>query len=69
MRTNIEINDSLLNEAMELTALKTKKDVIHQALELLVLSMRKSRILKNRGKFKWEGNLEEMRSNDKWNIS
>ena len=36
MRTNIEINDSLLSKAQKLTNIKTKKAVVEKALELLV---------------------------------
>jgi Arc/MetJ family transcription regulator len=61
MRTNIEIDDNLIKNAMDITKIKTKKGVVSYALkELINLHKRKS-ILKYKGKLKWEGNLDEMR--------
>ncbi|MFW5770525.1 MAG: type II toxin-antitoxin system VapB family antitoxin [Spirochaetota bacterium] len=62
MRTNIEIDDDLMRNAMEATNLKSKKEVVHVALkELIQLEKRKS-LLRYRGKAKWDGNLDQMRS-------
>jgi Arc/MetJ family transcription regulator len=61
MRTNIEINNKLINKAKRLSRLKTKKDVVNFALENLVKTLSKRSLLKFKGKVKWEGNLEEMR--------
>lgn len=36
MRTNIVLDDELINEAMELSGSKAKKDVVHEALRLYV---------------------------------
>ncbi len=36
MRTNIVIDDDLLNEAFSLSNVKTKKELIHEALRLFV---------------------------------
>lgn len=61
MRTNIEIDDDLIKEAMKLTGIKTKKAVVEAALAQM-LSLKKQERLKDlRGKLKWEGNLDEMR--------
>jgi Arc/MetJ family transcription regulator len=62
MRTNIDIDDKLMRDAMAATKLKSKKEVVHVALkELVRLSKRKS-ILRFRGKAKWEGDLDAMRT-------
>lgn len=60
-RTNIELDDRILKEAIKLTHLHTKKDVVNYALEELVKKMRRKKILELEGKVKWEGNLSEMR--------
>lgn len=61
MRTNIDIDDELIKEAMRLTGIKTKKAVVEAALAQM-LSLKKQERLKDlRGKLKWEGNLDEMR--------
>jgi Arc/MetJ family transcription regulator len=41
MRTNIVLDDGLVKEAMVLTGLRTKKDVVQLALSELVRSRRK----------------------------
>lgn len=61
MRTNIEINDKLMKKAQELSNIKTKKEVIEQALEHYVKALQRKDMLNIRGKINWTGNLEEMR--------
>jgi len=62
MRTNIVIDDLLMEEALKLSQLKTKKSVIEKALELLIRFEKQSSIKELRGKLKWEGDLNKMRS-------
>lgn len=62
MRTNIDIDDKLLQRAMELSDAKTKKETIEKALESYVRYLSKLKLLELRGKVKWEGNLDDMRS-------
>lgn len=45
MRTNIDLDDQLVEEAMQVSGLKTKKDVVHLALRELVKAKRKRSIL------------------------
>ncbi len=61
-RTNIEINENLMKEALKLTHLSTQKEVVNLALENLIKSMNRRKMAELRGKVKWEGNLDEMRS-------
>ncbi len=61
MRTNIVIDDDLMNEAMMLTSIKTKKAVVETGLKLLVQIKKQEQIKNLRGKLKWEGDLEAMR--------
>lgn len=61
MRTNIVVDDSLMEEALKLTNIKTKRGVVDTALKLLVQVKRQEKIRKLRGKLHWEGNLAEMR--------
>lgn len=62
MRTNIVIDDDLMNTALKSSGLKTKKAVVEEALKLLIRFKKQSKFLELRGKVKWEGNLDEMRS-------
>lgn len=62
MRTNIVIDDDLMDEAMTLSELKTKKAVVEEGLKLLVQLKKQEKIKSLRGKLHWDGNLEEMRT-------
>jgi Arc/MetJ family transcription regulator len=62
MRTNIELDDTLIQQAMKLSKLTTKREVVQEALKNYVSGMKKKELLKLRGKITWEGNLKEMRS-------
>ena len=57
----IEIDSALIKQALELSQLKTKKEVVHQALEHYVKRLKQLKILSMQGQVKWEGNLDEMR--------
>lgn len=61
-RTNIELNDEILKEAIKLTDIKTKKELVNYALEELVKRFRRKKMLELEGKVKWKGNLDEMRT-------
>lgn len=61
MRTNIVIDDELMNEAMTLSRLKTKKAVVETGLKLLVQIKKQEQIKSLRGKLKWDGDLNAMR--------
>ena len=62
MRTNIEIDDELMEKALEMSDLKTKKDIVNEALKLFVRIESQKDIIKFRGKLKWEGDLNDMRN-------
>ncbi len=62
MRTNVVIDDKLMKSAMNASGLKTKKDAIEAGLQLLVKFKLQAKARKYRGKLKWSGNLDEMRS-------
>jgi len=61
MRTNVVIDDNLMESALKVSGLKTKKDTIEEGLKLLVQVKKQQEIKRFRGKLKWSGNLEEMR--------
>lgn len=66
MRTNIEIDETLINEASELSGSKTKKETVELALKELIRIHKMRQLADLRGKVKWEGDLEQMRTYDKW---
>ncbi|MEN3146714.1 type II toxin-antitoxin system VapB family antitoxin [Neorhizobium sp. IRAMC:178] len=61
MRTNIELDDELITEAMELTGLPTKKATVEQALRDLVRIRRQMRAVDNLEGIGWDSDLDEMR--------
>jgi Arc/MetJ family transcription regulator len=63
MRTNIDIDEELMAKALKATGQRTKKAVVHQALELLVRLKGQEKLRDLRGKVQWEGDLDEMRRN------
>ncbi|MBI5375812.1 MAG: type II toxin-antitoxin system VapB family antitoxin [Candidatus Schekmanbacteria bacterium] len=60
-RTNIVLEDKLINEAKKLTSLKTKKEVVELALRELVSRLKRKKLLTGRHKGLWEGNLSDLR--------
>lgn len=62
MRTNIDIDDDLMREAMDAMNVRTKRDAVVTALRRAVELKRQSDALDQmRGKIKWVGDLEAMR--------
>ncbi|HRH87295.1 MAG TPA: type II toxin-antitoxin system VapB family antitoxin [Rubrivivax sp.] len=55
MRTNIDIDDALMAEAMKAGPFKTKKDAVEAGLKLLARQAAYREILKWRGKLQWQG--------------
>ena len=61
LRTNIELDDKLVEEAMKLTHKKTKKELVNYALDELVKKLKRKKLLELEGQVEWTGNLDEMR--------
>jgi Arc/MetJ family transcription regulator len=61
MRTNIEIDDALLKEAMEATGKATKRATVEEALRRVVRLHRQKRAGQNLAGIGWEGDLDAMR--------
>ena len=61
MRTNIDIDDQLMEEAMKVGGITTKKAVVDEALRLFVRLRAQSGIRELFGTVEWEGDLEESR--------
>jgi Arc/MetJ family transcription regulator len=61
LRTNIELDEKLVAEAMKLTHFKTKKEIVNYALHELVRKIKRKKILELEGTVEWTGDLSEMR--------
>jgi Arc/MetJ family transcription regulator len=63
-RTNIEIDDDLLQEAMHASGLSTKRATVEEALRQLVDTHRQRQAIRDSAGIGWEGDLEQMRLDD-----
>lgn len=61
MRTNIVIDDQLMQRALATSGYRTKREAVEAGLRLLVRLKEQERIREARGKLPWEGDLEAMR--------
>jgi Arc/MetJ family transcription regulator len=61
MRTNVVIDEDLIERARQLTGIKTKRGVIQEALRTLILLREQEKIRDMRGKLRWEGDLGTLR--------
>ena len=61
MRTNIDIDDRLMREAMRRSGARTKRAAVEAGLRLLAETHAQGSIRKLRGKVQWEGDLNESR--------
>ena len=61
MRTNIEIDDVLMKEALEATGLGTKRAVVEHGLRLAIQLRKQAKLRQVRGKIQWDGDLDESR--------
>ncbi|WP_339616256.1 type II toxin-antitoxin system VapB family antitoxin [uncultured Gilvimarinus sp.] len=61
MRTNIEIDDKLMIDALKATGLKTKKEAVELGLKTLIKLKKQEGIKRFRGKLGWSGDLDDMR--------
>jgi len=62
MRTNVVLDDGLMRTALKLSGFSTKKKAIEEGLKLLIQLNRQGQIKNSRGKLRWTGNLDEMRT-------
>lgn len=62
MRTNIVIDDDLMQQASKLSGLQTKREIVEAGLRLLVQLKQQEKIRSVRGKLKWSGNLAASRT-------
>lgn len=62
MRTNIVIDDKLMNDTLKATGLRTKREAVELGLRTLLRLRRQEAIRRFRGKLNWEGDLDAMRA-------
>lgn len=61
MRTNIVIDDKLMEATLKATGIKTKREAVEQGLRTLLRLKQQTQLRKLRGKYEWVGDLDAMR--------
>ena len=61
MRTNVVIDDRLMEECLRLTGVATKREVVELGLLALLRVTKQRQIRRARGKLQWQGDLQAMR--------
>jgi len=61
LRINIELDEELKEDAMSCSGATAKREVIENALRLLVKLKSQEQVRSLRGQLQWTGNLESMR--------
>ena len=61
MRTNIVIDDKLMQDTLRATGLRTKREAVELGLRTLLRLRQQERIKRFRGKLHWQGDLDAMR--------
>jgi Arc/MetJ family transcription regulator len=61
VRTNIDIDDDLMRQAMRSSGARTKRAVVEEGLRLLIQTRGQASIRRLRGTVRWEGDLEKSR--------
>ncbi|HEV2396300.1 MAG TPA: type II toxin-antitoxin system VapB family antitoxin [Candidatus Sulfotelmatobacter sp.] len=61
MRTNVEIDDRLMHQAMRSSRSRTKRAAVEEGLRLLIQTRAQATIRRLRGKIRWDGDLRKSR--------
>ena len=64
MRTNIVIDDELMANALKMTGLRTKREAVELGLKTLIKLKKQEQIRQFKGKLSWQGDLDELRSDN-----
>ena len=60
-RTNIVMDESLVRQGLKATGLKTRRALVHHALQEVVRREKQKALFDLKGKIHWTGNLDAMR--------
>ena len=62
MRTNIEIDQKVIDEILEKTNIKTKREAVNLALKEFLRMIKLKELSELAGKVNWSGDLDSMRT-------
>ncbi len=60
-RTNIVMDEALVRQGLKATGMKTRRSLVHHALQELVRREKQKGLLVLEGRIHWTGNLKAMR--------
>ena len=60
-RTNVVLDDELVEKCLTATGIKTRRELIDYALREVLRHKNQHRLLELKGRVKWEGDLDSMR--------
>jgi len=60
-RTNVVLDDTLVADCQKVTGIKTRRALVHHALQELLRHERQKKVLELKGKIQWEGDLAAWR--------
>ncbi|MEG5046651.1 type II toxin-antitoxin system VapB family antitoxin [Microcoleus sp. B4-C1] len=63
IKSTIEIDNSLITNALQATGLTAQEEVVELALSLLIQMKNQQNLRALRGKLAWDGDLDRMRTN------
>lgn len=61
-RTNVVLDDALVDKCREATGIKTQREILDHALRELLRHKRQKKILELKGAVRWEGDLAAARA-------
>ena len=61
MRTNIVLDDEVVEEALTITGIKTRRALVDYALREVLRHEAQTKLLSLKGKVRWKGHLTAMR--------
>ena len=64
MKAEVQLDDSLVTQAMEVSGCRSPQEVVETSVRLLVRMKSQEHLLALRGELPWEGNLDQMRRDD-----
>lgn len=64
-RTNIVLDTQLVETAMRMTGLKTRRELVDHALRELIRHEEQMKLLELKGQIRWDGNLDDLRADDR----
>jgi Arc/MetJ family transcription regulator len=64
MRTNIVIDDKLMEDTLRITGLKTKREAVELGLRTLLKLQKQAEIRRFKGKLNWQGDLDAIRTDE-----